>query len=217
MSNRHDEAERGCAEGMVLGYLEVVGTTLNPVEFAERRDELAGHLFELAAAHEELGMQPTEAMRAAIAKLGAPRLIGEAISGAKARQIHLGSAWRPVLIGSLTSALSMCLADQVLVGLGYYRHAGGWATALLGASLGLLGSAIVLRARLRPWLQAALVALLYGPVLLQVISSLNDGRLSPFVWLGTCLAFSLAGVATAVAAMLSARCAGLQARTAQQA
>src|SRR5579871_1066639 len=87
------ENSSGEARRLLESYLERACAADNPTvpaqDQADLRREMSGHIQALAAAHEELGATPEEAMQAALRQFGEAEVIGKGV----AREMGQRSSW----------------------------------------------------------------------------------------------------------------------------
>ena len=200
MSNPLESVERSRAEGMLLGYIEVVCTSMSLDEYESSRRELSGHLFELASAYEELDLSPVEAMRTAIAKLGPPRPLGDAIRAEDPRDFRVPCYWRPLMAGCVASAVAMSLADLLVCQLGLVGPTGGAVFGFIAVGMGLAAATFVVLSRWTLLSKALICGLLYGPGLVALLSLMNGRSRGYEFGIAYSILFGLAGVATVFAA-----------------
>jgi hypothetical protein len=121
----------------VEAYLDELERPLAHLPASERREwreEARQHLLSLAAAHEELGASPQEAVDAAVREFGDPGRIGRDLARAQGRWCDRLSS-RPLLFVPISAA-------AWLLG-GLVQSGGSVATALIWAGWGAVNGALM--------------------------------------------------------------------------
>jgi hypothetical protein len=156
------------ADSILNDYLETITAPLVDVlPYEERealRTEFRLHLYAIAAAHEELGTAPENALAAALHDFGDPRAIGRGIYWAHKKPVALPHI--PGLAGGFVAApisiFAGRLVDTYMVNTGLVTYSGGNISDLIWSAFGFLAGCLVWRYRLKP-LHAALQSwALYG-------------------------------------------------------
>lgn len=199
-----EAVDRARADGMLAGYLAVVAMALPEEDRDVTSRELAGHLRELAKAFEELGAGPSEAMWAAVSKLGDAKRLGAAIQNAQSncpdRTPSLSAMILPILSATAVGALGMTIADNTFVKLGLASQTGGTVTLAIEMLYGLCAGAFMLRCRWSAPSKLIIAGLVNGPGLLLVAIWLNRRIPDPLFITAFSAIFGLCGVACAFAA-----------------
>jgi len=172
------------------------------MERFETLSEIRAHLVASAAAYEELGLSPVEAMTAAIDSFGDIRKIGREvmIESASPERSRL-SGFVSVGVGSISSAMLFPLADAAFVVTHTVSNPSP-GMAAIGAVTGFfLGLCLFLRPRTLP--VAALRAGLFVPTILLILVCLLNRAIPGLKFLG--LTFLGFGVVNAMAAAFVVR------------
>jgi len=93
-----------------------LGSRMSPFEVFETVSEIRAHIDAMAAAYEELGIPPDEAMQAALAKFGSPKTVGKSLAKAVGIESVDGSpaALLLTLAGTFTlGGLSLLMCDSI--------------------------------------------------------------------------------------------------------
>jgi hypothetical protein len=102
-----------------LEELERPLTALTPEARAEWREEARQHLAALAAAHEELGSSPEEAVEAALRQFGDARQIGRQVQQSSPEGLQKGGSWRAIGRAYLLFSAPLMAGIIAMIGFGY--------------------------------------------------------------------------------------------------
>jgi len=183
-------------------FLDTCAREMKSISALERYEtiaEMRAHLVALAAAHEELGLTPTDAMATAIAGFGDARLIGKKIQQESGK---IEVSWLPLISaigsGAIISATLMTVLDQIIVATGLVSYP-STGMPVVGAVTGLL-IGLSLFVRRRTAAQAALWAgMLVPAAFLLLVFLLNRSFVSLSFFSIRFVYFSSAGALSAAA------------------
>ena len=116
---------------------------LSPLEIFESTQEMRSHIDAMAAAHEELGLDPVDAMKTSLEKFGEAQQVGQQFNtvGSKWGEIRIPIAFvQTFLIGFLLGSLAMLFVDDWFVVTHQFQAGGIRLDIEIGGCFGAIAS-----------------------------------------------------------------------------